>query len=138
MADYGMRISADGVDVKTGDDKNMILTSKYSMLKGSLSGSGTVSVAQNGTEQTITIAHGLGYIPMIQAFAKDNNSDYFDPYYYLMPIYNYWGAGTEIAWKAYADTTNVYLKFYYNDDGYGGPNVSITYTYYIFIDKGDL
>ena len=32
MSDYGIRISADGIDVKTGSDKDMVLTSKYPLL----------------------------------------------------------------------------------------------------------
>lgn len=136
MGDLGFRISADGVDVKSGADKDMIVTSKLSMLKGSISGNGTISVPQNGADQIVTIAHGLGYIPMVQAFWNDRDGDLFSPTeYYTMPIAFIIG-GTEVNFVATADDTNVYLDFYLNDFGSGGSNVDINYSYYIFIDKG--
>ena len=134
---YGIRISANGVDVKTGADKDMVVTSKYEMLKGTLTGSGTVSAPQDGSITTVTVAHGLGYIPMVQAYAKDRDGDYFNQYYFLMPAYDF-SLGTEIIWKVRADATNIYLDFGYNDLGFGGANVDIQYTYYIFINKGKL
>jgi len=68
--DLGFRLSRDGIDVKTGADKDMVITSKYSTLKGSLSGSGSISVPQTINLNTITaintgtdfftcVAHGL-------------------------------------------------------------------------------
>ena len=71
MSSLGIRISQEGVDVKTGLDKQMVLTSKYSIFKGSIQGSGTVSVPRDGTPTTVTIPHGLGYAPMAQAFIKE-------------------------------------------------------------------
>jgi len=44
MGDYGFRISQEGYDVKTADDEKMIITSKYPLLKGVLSGSGNDSI----------------------------------------------------------------------------------------------
>jgi hypothetical protein len=107
------------------------------MLKGTLSGSGSVSVPQSGAIQTITIPHNLGYIPFVQAYAKDRDGDYYVPYYYLMPTYDF-SIGTEIMWKIKADSTNVYLQFGYNDFGFGGANVDIEYIYYIYINKGKI
>lgn len=137
MSDYGIRISADGVDVKTGADKDMVITSKYSMLKGSLSGSGTISIPFSGVKQTVTIAHGLGYIPMAQAFWNDRDGDLGDPNaWYPLPFYfvTYY----EQAMTVRADATNVYLEFSIDDFGGGSPNLDVKYAYYIFIDKGKL
>jgi len=137
--DYGMRISADGVDAKSGEDKDMVLTSKLSMLKGSLSGSGVVTVPQTAVEQTVTIAHGLGYIPMVQSFWNDRDGDFFDPGdFYMMPAYIFGFGGTDFYFSVKADSTNVYLKFTADDFGSGGPSIDFRYSYYIFIDKGRL
>ena len=68
--DFGFRISRDGIDVKTGADKDMVVTSKYSTLKGTISGSGSLSVPQSnkngditsintGTDFLTSVAHGL-------------------------------------------------------------------------------
>lgn len=137
MSDYGFRISADGVDVKTGDDKDMVVTSKYSMLKGTVSGSGVVSVPRNATRTDVTIAHGLGYIPMVQGFWNDRDGDEFDPnYFYQLPTYYF--SFFELAFSIKADATNVYISFSIDDFGSGGAAIDIRYAYYIFIDKGKL
>lgn len=137
MGDWGIRISKDSVSVDSGDDKDMVLTSKYPNLKGSIAGTGSVSCPQSGVWTTVTINHGLGYIPMVQAFAKDRDSDYFSPYYWPMGFVDY-VFGTEIIWRATADSNNIYLEFWYDDFGFGGPNVDIVYFYTIFIDKGKI
>jgi len=108
MSDYGFRISAEGVDVKTGDDKDMVVTSKYSILKGILSGSGTATVTRYGTETVITIAHNLGYIPSVQAFSDIAN---VSGLYGQMPMYLFDGAYTEYWSQVSADDTNIYLTF---------------------------
>lgn len=126
MGDYGFRISKTGIDVKTGADKDMVITSKYSLLNGALSGT-TSGTAINATTTTFTIiSHGLGYIPMFQVFFKygtENN-------YRLIPVQ------TEIRFAvwAYTDNTNLYIKTY-NDTG---ANKAVVFKYFIFIDKGKL
>lgn len=137
MSDYGFRISADGVDVKTGADKDMVVTSKYSMLKGSLSGSGVVSVPRTGVRTNVTIAHGLGYIPIAQGFWNDRDGDEFAPTdFYQLPTYSF--SSFELAFSIKADATNVVLSFSIDDFGSGGANIDIKYAYYIFIDRGKL
>lgn len=137
MSNYGIRISPDGVDVKTGADKDMVLTSKYSMLKGSLPGTGVISVPRTGTDAVVTIPHGLGYIPFAQAFWNDRDGDDSDPTkFYPLPFSLVGVVG--YAFIVDADTTNVYLRFSIDDFGAGGAAIDIRYSYYIFIDKGNL
>lgn len=115
MTSLGMRISQDGVDVKTGSDEEMILTSKYSMLKGSTAGTGTVVVPRDDSTTTVTIQHGLGYIPMVQALFSDRNMAYWNTdNYILFPVYDTDGS-TEFFCSATADSTNVYLNFGVSD-----------------------
>lgn len=137
MSNYGIAVSADGFDVKTCDDKDLVITSKYNALKGSISGSGSVSVPQTAATQTVTIPHGLSYIPMVQAYALDRNGDYFDQKWFELPVITFI-VGAEVFWQARADSTNVYLRFSYDDFGFGGSNVTVDYKYFIFIDKGNL
>ena len=111
MGSLGMRISQDGVDVKTGLDKEMVLTSKYSIFKGSIQGSGTVSVELDGTPTVVTIPHGLGYIPMAQAMFSDQDGFYWNTTNsILMPVASTDGT-TEFLARVTADATNVYLTF---------------------------
>lgn len=111
MGSLGMRISQDGVDVKTGTNDQMVLTSKYSIFKGSIQGSGTTSVELDGTPSVITIPHGLGYIPMVQAMFSDPDGFYWNTTnYILMPVASFDGT-TEFLARVTADTTNVYITF---------------------------
>lgn len=133
----GIRIATQGNNAITGEAKDMAVDSQYSMLKGSLSGSGVVSVPQNGTETTVTIAHGLGHIPMVQAFWNDRDGDIFaSGDFYQMPLNLF--TSSEYLFYAYANSTNVILSFTINDFGGGGANVDIRYAYYIFVDLGIL
>lgn len=126
MADYGFRISKTGIDVKTGVDKDMIITSKYSCLKGTLSGTSS-GTATDGTTTTFTIlTHNLGYIPMFQISAKYAS----ESSYRLIPTQPAIGF---TCW-AYADTTKLYAKAY-NDTG---GNKAVAFQYFIFLDKGKL
>ncbi|MDH4127304.1 MAG: hypothetical protein OEV44_01020 [Spirochaetota bacterium] len=132
MADYGFRISQGGKDVKTCTDKECVITSKYSNLKGSLSGGGTFPDILNNTTRTITIAHGLSYIPFARVL--------IDPYgiedFLELPYGEATGSNTLDAYY-YCDATNLYIKIY-QGNAFGESRVGIDYKYFIFIDKGKL
>lgn len=64
MGDYGFRISLSGQDVKTCTDLNTIVNSKYGLLKGAISGTGTLNIGFPALAEA-TIAHNLGYIPYV-------------------------------------------------------------------------
>lgn len=55
MADYGFKISQDGFDVKTCADKDLVMSSKFDLLKTSATG---LKVTPG------TVAHGLAYTPI--------------------------------------------------------------------------
>lgn len=54
MGDYGFKVSQDGFDVKTCDDKDLVMSSKFELLR----------TKATGTAGATTIAHGLAYIPV--------------------------------------------------------------------------
>jgi hypothetical protein len=129
MGDWGFRISQDDKDVKTGEDKEMVLTSKYANLKGSLAGSGSISVGPDSIG-TVTVAHNFGYIPFANVYSKIP----IDNRYYVNPTYAD-GAIYSIAIRHYADSSNVYLKF----EQIGGTgNITFNYKYFVFLDKAKL
>ena len=142
MSDLGIRISQEGIDVKTGTDKEMVLTSKYSIFKGSIQGTGTTSVARDGTPTTVTIAHGLGYIPMVQAFCKDLDDVTAAPNVYLpLPVVGLYddGEGAFYQWNyiVKADSTNIYLVFTFEDLITTFGNNSSGTTEYLFGDESE-
>lgn len=109
MSSLGIRISQEGVDVKTGLDKQMVLTSKYSIFKGSIQGTGTVLVPRNGTPTTVTIPHGLGYAPMAQAFFS--NEVLFGSDVYIPAPAVFFDGSTQFNAVVSSDSTNVYITF---------------------------
>lgn len=134
MGNYGIRISKDGKDVKTCDDKDTVITSKYTNLKGVISGSGNKSVSDGGFE-TITIAHNLGYVPFVQAFLNPPASDDFLNNYYPLPL---WvdGIADHIYSNVYADNSNVYIEIEQWNDYAETRNYK--YKYFIYIDKAKI
>lgn len=72
MADYGIKISKDGYDVKTASVENLVLTSKANQFKIHLQG--TLSFTAS---ETRTVAHGLTYTPAYIAFMKDSGGSYY-------------------------------------------------------------
>ncbi len=127
MGNYGMRISTDGKDVKTCDDHETVITSKYPILKGAIYGNG--SITNNGNETTIaTIPHGLGYIPMPQVFVRFGDEDFWSETPVLISFLS-----TKSVY-AYADDTNLYIKTVQ----YAESSRTFYYQYFIYIDKGKL
>lgn len=70
MADYGVKVSEDGYDVKTATDQNLSLKSGLDLIKMSKQGSVNLSYGLN------YVYHNLGYAPQYLVFvgASDNTS----------------------------------------------------------------
>ena len=130
MGNHGVRISIAGQDVKTCNDLDTIVNSKYANLKGSLSATSSVSVA-NATLTTVTVAHNLGYIPFATVLVDrdDNGSYYQSPEEIVFPSLDYWSV------RHRCDDTNLYIEIF-KDDGAG--TITVPYKYYIFVDEGNL
>lgn len=128
MADYGFRISKAGVDVKTGDDEDMILTSKYSLFKGSLSGNGTKSVNSSSTG-TVTVNHNFNYIPLGNVFVENPlGSNWFHAPFTAS------GASGSITISYKFTSTTMVITF----NNSTTDNHTFDYQYFIYLDKGDL
>lgn len=67
MADWGLKISKDGEDVKTAADKDLLFTTKHNTLKIHTSRKDTIA-----SSATLTIPHGFSYIPMFIVFINDS------------------------------------------------------------------
>ena len=125
--DYGFRISIVGQDVEDCDDLDTAINSKYFNLKGVLLGNGQISHPGDGSTQTVTIAHGLGYIPFATVMTYEiSNLTRTLPYVdFEFPdlFWTYW---------CYCDSTNLYIKLNTTEA------LTIYYNYFIYIDKGKL
>lgn len=59
--DYGIKISQDGYDVKTCTDQQLVMSSKFNLLKSKMTGTVT---------GVSTVTHGLAYTPIFFANQK--------------------------------------------------------------------
>ncbi len=65
---FGIKVSKPGVDVKTANAKDLVLTSLLASLKIKQIGSGTLSITGGSGSTLVTIQHNLGYIPIVIAY----------------------------------------------------------------------
>lgn len=114
MGNWGLKVSNEGYDVFTAEDKELSLKPSINVFKVSEDGSGTL--AASGTE---TVAHGLGVIPYYLAFMEDTSGN--------MRIVNGSGFIASEQFTVYANTTNLVLT---NNDGANAKD----YYYYIHYD----
>jgi len=128
MSNYGIRVSAEGKDVRTCSDLDTIVNSKYANLKGTIAKTGSLVVG--AVKATATIPHNLGFIPMFDVMVAQDGSEYFKT-----PTYSFFL--DRIVW-AYADSTNVYISALQDEDWTGEPTITFNYKCFIFNDKGNL
>jgi len=134
MGSWGFRISEENVKVKTGDDVDMIVTSKYANLKGVISGNGSITFPASLSIQStsVTIAHGLEYMPTarvsVHAIEAIASGEYVETPY----IYGFFDRFYVYEHKL--DATNLTISFKRQNDA----NVALTvaYKYFIYLDKG--
>lgn len=110
MADYGIKVSVPGEDVKTASDRNLSLKSDLKLLKVHTSATGQSITSDK------TVNHGLGYVPQFVAFVNDGTNTYFC-------------TGHTSYGVARTDSSNLYIK-----DEAGGSDASST-SYYIFYEQ---
>lgn len=139
--DYGIKVSQDGVDVKTAPDDDLIMSSAFNMFK--IVASGTLAMTftpgADTTTTTVSATHGLGYVPAFQAFITLDpgimsgtlaNSTVPNPY----PILYLIGGTNDLTLvgmaQVYVDSTKVYFTM--QEDGIGGGPYSCSAKYYLF------
>lgn len=102
MSDYGLKIAETGNDVKTCDEKNLIFTSKYPVLKVQSSGSGSHTFVDNLGSVDLT-THNLGYRPFFAVWV-DEGSGFELCTFTTTNIHD-----TEVSYMATATTTKLVL-----------------------------
>ena len=125
MADYGFRISQEGQDVKTCDDIDCVVTSKYANFKGALSG--TVTITKSSPDQTsVLVNHNLGYQPICLVYTMGGGET---PLALINPFPVIQGFPF---FSNKTDTNTLYIRLLVV------PNGDYTFKYFIFLDKGKL
>jgi len=107
-----------GENVFSEDPNDFVMNSLYNSFKLILVGTKTITLAANTTNQSFTQAHGLDFIPLVDAFANQDGSDrVFKPNGIDVEL---WGAklgmtGDVIFNYVQADGTNITFNFDNND-----------------------
>jgi len=136
MANWGIKASKSGSDVFTAEDDDLVLTSRYPLLKIYMSGSGTLSFSTSDNLKEAEITHNLGYSPLYRVrseyftglpIAKDGT--YTTEADYNAPV----GAFMWTRVNASVDSTKLYISVYTQI----APSVAtdIDYFYIIYIDE---
>jgi len=127
MADYGLKVSKSGEDVKTATGDDLVFSSAYNTPKIFMEGVGSVAV-NDGADGTVEITHSLTYKPSYLVYMEgiaDTNKVWFSH----QPS----DVTGEFAWSEnMVDATKLYIKVS-NDTG---SNDTFYFYYYIFYDQG--
>lgn len=66
--DYGIKVSQEGVDVKSAGDDELVMSSGFNMFKIIATGTVTVNATASPGIYTSTVNHGQSFIPTCHAF----------------------------------------------------------------------
>ena len=133
--DFGIKISKPGYDVETCGDDDLILNSKYPMLKINSRGSGSLVFTVADSSKSATIPHGLDYAPLFVVY-----SEYYDPTtftkasgYLKLSFAEYYGLQQYGIYTASTDDTNLTIDITFNVNV---PNAAtLNYYYLIYADE---
>lgn len=138
MADYGMKVSKAGIDVKTALAKNLRFNSEAGAFKIFKSGDASFTTDGSGNA-TATIAHNMGYAPAFFIYRKatarwdwlSSTTEYTNAFFPVgAPNFYVKDDSLHHAIHAYADATNLYIR------AYGGkPSTTMNFRYYILVDQ---
>lgn len=132
MGDWGMKITRDGADVTSTDDRDYVLSSKYKTLKSKARATTVLTRLANQYTATKVIAHGLGYAPIILAMAEMNPGKWYSITGFGYAIIDADpGSAYQIGTKT--DSTNITFSMY-SVKSYG-VDMNYNITYYTIIDE---
>lgn len=118
---YGIKVSKDGVDVKTANILQQTFNSEKNSLKIGPNGSLTVTT----TGETRTIAHNLSVTPGYFCFFEVDNSGKWYPNFTTEDA-----SGKNVCVAAYTDSTNLNITFSMDS------SATVKVQYYILVDPG--
>ena len=129
-----MKVSLPGKEVYSTDPKDFAFNSDYFSIKIAKEGSGTKTVANSATG-TVTIAHGLSFVPMCMIFTEAATGHWYCNVFVPSQADGFPGGYINIdpnSANTYADTTNLVFTI----SNTTGSSKDVKYYYYIFADNG--
>jgi len=127
MANYGLKISNTGYDVKTATDAQTSMSSKFNSFKVLAQGAINLSISPSSIFNS-TVTHNLGYKP---AFLVFSDSVVGGGKRFQVPFNDGAAYATSDAY-----TTNTILNIDTYTGGFSGTGTLNQY-YYIFVDRSD-
>lgn len=127
MGDYGIKVSIPGKGITTTDIRELLLSSKFPMLKYHSDNTNSITLVSGDTNKYVDFTHGLGYVPAFISYIK--SGDY---------IYNINSINDTSLYGAYswADSTKVRCGFGYYTGAHNQLNYAQTVdTNYNFYDE---
>ena len=109
MTDWGIKITKPGASTTSTDPRDILMSSKYSMLKFHDVVDTTVTINGGSKTGTVTIPHTLGYTPAFMAFAYGTDFGPQSPLNnigILLPIYASQKSGNP-SFEAYTNSTGI-------------------------------
>lgn len=128
MADYGLKVSKAGYDVKTTGIGNQIFNSEKNCIKIAMSGDSSHDVT-DGSTYTFTIDHPFSFAPCFLAYYEWANNGKWAMATDNIYILNQFEVATDEAWS---DTYSLYVKVS-NDSG---ATRTCKIFYIVFADRG--
>ena len=131
--EYGIKISKPTKDALTVGVKDLLLDTNYPLLKIKATGTGTLSVANNGGD-TDTITHNLGYTPRVLIYGQVHVLGAGKVATYRKYPYKRTQVGIYSSSFTYEiTTTQLKISGGFYDEGYG--TETFDYFYYLFYDE---
>jgi hypothetical protein len=107
--DYGIKVMKTGYGVTDNDIRNIILSSKYNMLKYHSDNLTSLEITNGNSSGTVSVTHDLGFVPAFISYVKStqlSSKDYILPY----PGGVYSGTGYAIKIDSYATSSNITMR----------------------------
>jgi hypothetical protein len=77
--DYGIKVSKVGADINSNDIRDLLMSSKFPMLKYHAVATPSVSINAGDTDKYVDVTHTLGYTPAFISYHVDSGNSYYIP-----------------------------------------------------------
>lgn len=130
MTQQVVKVAKKGISANSTDPNDFVFHSSYNTFKIILEGTKTATLSASTSDQSVTVAHNLDWIPVVHAFAKrDSASQVFAPNGYDVELY-----GGKLGFEGdvtfnyiQSDATNITFNF----DNVKASTVAISIRYFV-------
>lgn len=139
MADFGLKISEAGTDVKTATDRQLVFSNQFNYLKTYLVGTSSITITAGTTTATklsTSFSHNLGYVPAVQVWINDGT--YAAPISFTARAFATRSALVDRSYyNYYVNSTDIKFYLKTDDSTYWpqGADKIIYFKYYIFTQQ---